>query len=151
MKPIAARGSIGVPVTRLIQVSKWTTCAGAGEGGIGLRLVADLAIDRDIVAAVVPHRSRARLHRIGGAHDRRQRLVIDLDQLGRVLRLIERLGDHHRHRLADKVHRLVGHRQMPRDDRPCNRASASDRRRAGRYKRRHAGSACARRRPNRRR
>ena len=87
---------------------------GRGESGVGLRLVADFGIDRDIVAAVVPHRGRARLHRIGGAHDRRQHLVIDLDQLGGVMRLVERLGDHHRHRLADILHRLVGHRQVTR-------------------------------------
>ena len=88
---------------------------GFGKGRIGLCLVADLAVDGKIVGAIVPHMDRARLDRVGGAHDSLRRLVIDLDQLGRVFRLVERLGDHHRHRLADILHFLGRHRVMARD------------------------------------
>ena len=62
---------------------------GLGESRVGRRLVADIDIDDEIGRRLVPHLRRARLHRVGGAHDRRQHLVIDLDQLGAVLRLID--------------------------------------------------------------
>jgi hypothetical protein len=39
--------------------------------------------------------------------DARQHLVVDGDGLGGVERLRQRLGHHHRHRLADMAH-LVG-------------------------------------------
>ena len=59
-----------------------------GEGGVGRRLVA-FEIDKgDVVGAVVPDARRAGLERRRGRDDRRQRLVFDLDQFGRVRRLM---------------------------------------------------------------
>ena len=60
---------------------------GVGEGGVGRVLVAHHQRERDIVRRLVPHRRRAGLDRILDADDRRQRLVVDLDQFGGVSRL----------------------------------------------------------------
>ena len=46
--------------------------------------------------------------------DRRQLLVVDHDRLGRVARLLARLGDHRGHRLADEAHDLVRQRAARR-------------------------------------
>ena len=45
-----------------------------------------------------------RLQRVGGAQRDRQRLVLDFDQLQRVLGEIAVRRDHDRHRLADIAH-----------------------------------------------
>ena len=79
---------------------------------VGLRLLAALDIVRDVVRALVPDRRRAGLHRVLGQRDRRNRLVVDLDQFGGILGLGQRLGDHHRHRIADIPH-AVGHQRRP--------------------------------------
>jgi hypothetical protein len=83
----------------------------------GGRLVADLDIDAEIARHVLPEEGRARLHRVEHMRHRGKRLPIDLDQLGRVLRMVDRVGNHHRHRLADEA-RLVGrHRVIGGGDR----------------------------------
>ena len=56
---------------------------GAREGGIGRGLVADQFDEADIVGAIVPDARRARLRRLGGGGDRRQRLVVDLRSVRR--------------------------------------------------------------------
>ncbi len=43
-------------------------------------------------------------------------LVFDLDQLGGVLGLVERLGHHERHRLADVAHALAREQRLRRDE-----------------------------------
>jgi hypothetical protein len=60
--------------------------------------------EADVVGAVIPDQRRAR--REGGfvRDDRRQRLVIDLDQLGGVLRLVQGLGDDKRDVITDPAH-----------------------------------------------
>ena len=55
--------------------------------------------------------SRLRGTRIG---DRRQRLIVDLDALGRIRRLLAGLGDHCRHRLADMAHGVARQRKARR-------------------------------------
>ncbi len=62
------------------------------EGGIGRGLVADIAVDHDVRTA---HRKAAarRFHRVCRRDHRRERLVIDDDQLGRILRRGNRFGD----------------------------------------------------------
>ena len=57
-------------------------------------------IDRVARRDLVDLRRALRL-RLAGIGDRRQHLVIDLDLLGGVLRLRQRLGDHDRNRIAD--------------------------------------------------
>ena len=84
---------------------------GAAERGGGRGLVADLDIDAEIAGRLVPQPRRAGLQRVGGARHRRQRLVGDVDQLGGVLRLRDRLGDDHGDGLADKA-RLVGRHRV---------------------------------------
>ena len=59
-----------------------------------------------MTGAPVPHG----IFRIG---DGRQRLDVDLDRFGRVLRLQQRLGDHAGDRVADEAH-LVGRHCRPR-------------------------------------
>ena len=71
------------------------------ERGVGRRLVARLEEIRDVVRALVPHRGAARLGRRGGRRHGRQRLVVDAHEIGGVLRLSARLGDHHRDRVTD--------------------------------------------------
>ena len=85
---------------------------GALDRLVGGGLVAALDEVGDVVGAVVPHRGRAGLHRVGGRGHRGQRLVVDTDQLGRVLGLGQRVGDHHRHRIADIAH-PVGDQRRP--------------------------------------
>ena len=55
--------------------------------------------------------SRLRGTRIG---DRRQRLIVDLDTLGRIRRLLAGLGDHCCHRLADMAHGVARQRKARR-------------------------------------
>ena len=43
--------------------------------------------------------------------DRLQRLVVDVDQLGRVLGEVAALGDDQRDRVADEAHLVVGQRR----------------------------------------
>ena len=54
--------------------------------------------------------------------DGRQRLVVDVDELGRVLGEVERLGDDERDGVADETHLVVGERRArrlrARPDRP---------------------------------
>ena len=49
-------------------------------------------------------------------HDRGQRLVVDLDQIGTVLGCIARLGDDHRHRVAHEADNIGGQWQPRRRD-----------------------------------
>ena len=80
---------------------------GAGERRID---VARLEFDvREVVSAevVVQHR-RPRRERRFRIDDRRERLVVDLDQLGRVLGDVARARDDDRDRLADVAHAVDG-------------------------------------------
>ena len=71
---------------------------GFGERRIG-RGAVPLRIDEaDIVGPVFPDQRRARFERGDARSDRRERLVIDLYQLGRVLRLVQRLRRRQRRR-----------------------------------------------------
>ena len=60
----------------------------------------------------------ARIERVRGVGDRRQRLVIDRDQLGGVARGSEAFGDDHRDGVADMAHPVADHRR-PRRQRRC--------------------------------
>ena len=75
---------------------------GGGDGGIGGRLIARLEDVRDVVGTLVPDGWSADGLRGGG--DGRQRLVVDLDQRGRVLGLGQRLRDDEGDRVADVAH-----------------------------------------------
>ncbi len=76
----------------------------AREGGIARGAVAHLEHVGDVVGTLVPDGRRAGTGGVRGRSNRRQRLVVDRHLLGGVPRLRERLGDHHRHRVADVAH-----------------------------------------------
>ena len=91
---------------------------GGRERGAGRLAVAVLPIEGDVAGDVVPHR-RVRSARLLVGDHRRQRLVLDGDRLGCVLRCRLGLGDDDGHRLA-RVPRLgrcegrlawIGHRR----------------------------------------
>ena len=85
---------------------------GCGKGRVHRLLVADRPfVDRVLGRRLVDLRARFGLGRVG---HRRQHLVVDLDLFGGIARLRERLGDHHRDRLADMVGRVGGQRRMRR-------------------------------------
>ncbi len=89
---------------------------GLGEGGVGRRLVADQFDEADVVGRVVPHLDGARLGRVFGRGDRRQRLEVDGDQFGGVERLRHRLGDDEGDVIADPAHAVLGEDRIARLD-----------------------------------
>ena len=98
------RGSIVTAVTRLMTKCPLDHMGGAGERGIGRGLVAVQMHEADVVRAVVPDPRRARRHASGGRDHRRQRFVVDLDQLGRIHRLQVGLRHHEGDVIADPAH-----------------------------------------------
>src|SRR5690348_17595144 len=82
------------------------------ESGIDRGLVAELENVRDILRTIGPDRRRPLLHRVRGQHDRRQRLVIDLDALRRVFCCGESFRDDVSDRVADELRLLTGEAGM---------------------------------------
>ena len=74
------------------------------ERTVDRRLVTQRPHVARVVRRDVVHDRGARLARIGRVDDRRQQFVIDFDQLGGILGLIERLGDDHGDLVADVAH-----------------------------------------------
>ena len=97
-----------------------------GESRVGRLLVAHHQRERDIVGRFVPHRRRARFYRVLDGDHRRQRLVVDLDQLGGVARLLQRFGDDEGNAVADGANPIAReHRRATYaspSGRPCPRA-----------------------------
>ena len=83
-----------------------------GEGRLGRRAVAGLEDVADVVGTLVPHRRGAGLGGLRGRGHRRQRLVVDLDEVGRVLGLGAGLGDDERDRVAHVPHAVAGETPM---------------------------------------
>ena len=77
------------------------------EGPVGRLGITEFGVHRDVVRQFIPHRHRARPHRIFGMQHERQFLVLDFNRFGRIHRLRLGLGDHHGDRFADMA-RLVG-------------------------------------------
>ena len=109
------RGSIELAVTRLMWISSRTIWRGAGKRRVDRRLVADLVKEGFVAGVVVPHRRRAGGERRRGGDHRGQRLVVDLDQLGRVLGLVQRVGDDEGDRVADIAHALLRKQRLRAD------------------------------------
>ena len=101
---MAARGSMVLALTRLLIELERDDVLGVGEGGVDRVLVAHHQPDRDIVGGLVPHRGRTGLDRVFDIDHRRQRLVVDLDELGGVLGLEQRFGDDKGDALAQGAH-----------------------------------------------
>ena len=88
---------------------------GLGEGGVGRGLVADQFDEADIVGRVIPHlRARRASAAVFGRGDRRQRLVLDLDQFGGIERLRHGLGDDEGDAIADPAHAVLGQDRIAR-------------------------------------
>ena len=75
-----------------------------GELGVGGRRVAQVPVEADVAGGLVPHQGRAVGDGVVQVRDGRQRVVVDLDELGRVLGLRLGLGDDHDDRIADVPH-----------------------------------------------
>ena len=110
--PIAARGSIAFGARRLLTKSSLVTCfAVFNAASTRLRIAEMPLIDRVTRRDLVNLRRALRRGRIG---HRRQDLVVDLDLLGGVLGLRQRLGDDHRDGIADMVCLALRDRRMRR-------------------------------------
>ena len=83
---------------------------GRVEGLIGLGLVAQWEHVGDVVGALVPDRRAAGERRFGSVRDGGQRLVVDCDELGRVLGLMEGLRDDERDGIAHIAHAVYAQR-----------------------------------------
>ena len=79
---------------------------GLGEGGVGRGEVRGVVVpvEHEVAGNAVEQLRRALLERGARVGDGGQRLVVDLDRLGGVLRLRQRLGDDQRDRLAGMAH-----------------------------------------------
>jgi hypothetical protein len=74
------------------------------ESGVGRVAVAVAPFEAEIAGRLFRQQRRAGGAGRGGGRHGGQRHVLDRDQLRRVLRLVARLGDDERHRLADVAH-----------------------------------------------
>ena len=87
---------------------------GLGEGGIGRGLIAEHQPERPVALLVVlPDLRRALLRGVLEIGDRRQFLVLDLDQFGGVARLHLGLGDHEGDAVADIAHAVLADQRQP--------------------------------------
>ena len=86
-----------------------------GEGGLDILAVMALPMDAEVRAALRPHQRHAGVVRMREVGDRRQRIVIDIDQFGGVARLLQAVGDDIGDGVADKTHGAA------RQDRPGRR------------------------------
>lgn len=87
---------------------------GGGEGGLRLRPVADLGGEGQVAGDLGPDPGRALRPCPTEAHRRRQRLPRDLDGLGRIARLIGRVGHHEGDGVADVPHRVGAEHRVGR-------------------------------------
>ncbi|GBD42175.1 hypothetical protein HRbin39_01564 [bacterium HR39] len=80
---------------------------GLREGLVHRGAVADLPVVAQVVGDVVVHQRRGVVGRVE-VHHRRQLLVLHHQRLGRIARLVQRLGDDHRHPVAHVAHLVRG-------------------------------------------
>ena len=76
---------------------------GLGERGVEVAPLVD-ALPHEVRAGVVVEHRRVGVLRLARVDERVERLVVDLDELGRVARELARLGDDGDDRLADVAH-----------------------------------------------
>ncbi len=89
---------------------------GAGEQAVDLGLVAGTPVETDVAGRLVVELRRALGQRRLGIDDRRQRVDVDLDRIGRVLGLGQVLGDHDGKRLAHMADPIGGEGVARRND-----------------------------------
>ncbi len=85
-----------------------------GEGFVRRAGLAILPVQAEIAAALRPYQGRVGVEQLRGIGDRRQLVVVDHDQFGRVARLELGLGDHHGDQVADAAHAFDGQRMAGR-------------------------------------
>ena len=102
---MATRGSMRTGWMRLFSTRSLTTCRALAKAASVASLLPNISRKPDIaLRAIVPDLDGAILGRVFELDHRRQRLVVDLHQLGRIARLGERLGDDERDPVADEAH-----------------------------------------------
>ena len=79
-----------------------------GKGGFGRLLVADRHVEQHVAGLVGPDLRRALLDGVDDADHRGQRRPFDLDRLDRVAGLVDGIGDHEGHGVADMAHLVLG-------------------------------------------
>ena len=79
-----------------------------GKGGLGCLLVADRHVEQHIAGLVGPDLRRALLDGVDEADHRGQRRPFDVDRLDRVAGLVDGIGDHEGHGVADMAHLVLG-------------------------------------------
>ena len=78
--------------------------------------LAQRRLESEIARPVGPDLRRAGRERRLGADHMRQRLPVDRDRLGGILRRIERIGDHEGDRITDVTHHFVREHRIGRHD-----------------------------------
>ena len=103
--PIAQRGSIALAATRLFSSRSDTTCVALAKAASVAALSPKAMVTATVaVRAVLPDLRRAGLDGVLQADHGRQRLVVDLDQLGGIARLRLGLRDDEGDTVADAAH-----------------------------------------------
>ena len=87
---------------------------GLGERGIDVGLHADFPVIDQIARSLGVNLGRALVECVRQVDVGRLHLVVHLDRLGGVLRLVDAVGDHHRHRVTDIAHGIECHHRMGR-------------------------------------
>ena len=87
---------------------------GRGEGGIDRGGVAEMIVERNVAGHVVVKQRSALARRVFGRYDGGERIDVDLDRFGGVLRGKDGLGDDAGDRIADIAHLVFRQRAAPR-------------------------------------
>ena len=103
----APRGSIAVGISRCWMMRSLDHDVGLLERRVDVA-AGDRPVERDVVRRFGVQLRRARLRRLLRVDDGRQRLVVDVDQVERVVRLVRRLGDDDRDGVADVADDVLG-------------------------------------------
>ena len=88
---------------------------GLREGRLGRRRVAEFGLEGEIARPVAPDLRRAGRERGDGADHVRQRLPVDRDRLGGILRRRQAVGDHEGDGVADVPHHILGKDRIDRN------------------------------------
>ncbi len=109
-RPMSPRTSIGFGMSRWLTIRWRTTTSAASIAASVPALSPTGPLEDDVVRGVLVELRRARLGRLLGVDDRRQRLPLDVDRLERVGRLLGRLGDDRGDALAGPLDAVGGQR-----------------------------------------
>ena len=114
LRPLGDRGARlhGVRYQALVEYPLLDHHVGAGEGLVGVIAARHHPVERLVVGRVLVELRGAIAHCLLGVDDRRKRVVLDLDELQRILGCVAVLRNHHRHGVPLVPHRVVGDREM---------------------------------------